>query len=208
MRDEEYRYAYAEDFLNTFVATQIRVLREQRGMTQGQLAEKIGTKQAGVSRYENVNHSSWKTDTLRTIARALGVRLKITFEPFGSLLDEAGSFSAESLRRPEFKNDPAFSSIKESPAQEIAQTMTWLEQPTSLPGFFMGSIANASLSGRDALREQEILLKALGGANLYDPNLGAGMEEPNIEVQKSLTPGIKIYKTPAIEITPLRAKAA
>jgi len=32
--DEEYRYAYAEDFLNTSVATQINVLREQRGMTQ------------------------------------------------------------------------------------------------------------------------------------------------------------------------------
>jgi ribosome-binding protein aMBF1 (putative translation factor) len=36
--DEEYRYAYAEDFLNTSVATQIRVIREQRGLTQEELA--------------------------------------------------------------------------------------------------------------------------------------------------------------------------
>jgi ribosome-binding protein aMBF1 (putative translation factor) len=63
--DPEYRYAYAEDFLNTWVATQIRVLREQRGMTQQDLAEAIGTKQAGVSRVENVNYSAWKTETLR-----------------------------------------------------------------------------------------------------------------------------------------------
>ena len=36
-RDEEYRYAYAEDFLNTWVATQIVALREQRGLNQAEL---------------------------------------------------------------------------------------------------------------------------------------------------------------------------
>ncbi len=106
---QEYREAYAEDFLNTWVATQCKVLREQRGMTQEQLAEKIGTKQAGVSRLENVNYSAWKTGTLRKIARALGVRLKVTFETYGTLLDEADYFSREYLRRPDFEHDPAFS---------------------------------------------------------------------------------------------------
>ena len=106
--DEEYRYAYAEDFLNTSVATQIRVIREQRGLTQEELAQKIGTKQAGVSRLENVNYSAWKTETLRKIARALKVRLKITFETFGSLIDEADVFSRQNLERPSFEDDPRF----------------------------------------------------------------------------------------------------
>ncbi len=113
--NKEYREAYAEDFLNTWVATQIKVLREQRGMTQQELAEKIGTQQAGVSRLENVNYSAWKTETLRKIARALGARLKITFETYGSLLDEADHFSRESLQCPDFDHDPAF-----APAPEIA----------------------------------------------------------------------------------------
>jgi transcriptional regulator with XRE-family HTH domain len=106
--DEEYRYAYAEDYLNTHIAAQIRVLREQRGMTQQDLADKIGTKQAGVSRLENVNYSSWKTQTLKRIARALGVGLSISFETFGTLLEEAAGFGRGSLERPEFANDPAF----------------------------------------------------------------------------------------------------
>jgi transcriptional regulator with XRE-family HTH domain len=106
--DEEYRYAYAEDFLNTSVATQIRVIREQRGLTQEDLAQKIGTKQAGISRLENVNYSAWKTETLRKIARALKVRLKITFETFGSLVDEADVFSRKNLERPTFEDDPRF----------------------------------------------------------------------------------------------------
>ncbi len=99
LADEEFRYGYAESYLNSYIAAQIKVLREQRGMTQGDLAERIGTKQAGISRLENVNYSSWKTETLRKIARALGVRLRISFEPFGSLPNEVEGFSRESLER-------------------------------------------------------------------------------------------------------------
>ena len=29
-RDEEYRHSYADEFLNTYIATQIKTLREQR----------------------------------------------------------------------------------------------------------------------------------------------------------------------------------
>jgi len=107
--DEDYRYAYAEDFLNTYIATQIKVLRDQRQMKQEDLANAIGTKQSGISRLENVNYSNWKTDTLKKLARALGVRLRISFETFGSLLDEDATFSRERLMRPKFEDDPAFS---------------------------------------------------------------------------------------------------
>ena len=115
LKDEEYRYAYAEDFLNTAIAMQIRVLREQRNnMTQEALADKIGTKQAGISRLENVNYSAWKTATLRKLARAFGVRLKISFEEFGSFLDEAESFSRESLQRKAFEEDLEFKDAEKS----------------------------------------------------------------------------------------------
>jgi transcriptional regulator with XRE-family HTH domain len=107
-QDKEYRDAYADDFLNTFVATQIRVLREERKMKQEDLAQLVGTKQSGISRLENVNYSSWKTDTLRKVARALGVRLRISFETFGNLIDDSARFNPENLMRPKFEDDPAF----------------------------------------------------------------------------------------------------
>lgn len=106
--DLEYREVYAESFLNSFVATQIQVVREQREMTQTQLAEKIGTKQAGISRIENVNYSAWNIATLKKIAFALGCRLKVSFETFGSLLDEAVAFNDKTLERPSFEKDPVF----------------------------------------------------------------------------------------------------
>ena len=105
LADEDFRQAYAESFLNTFVAAQIKALREMRGMTQADLAEAIGTKQAGVSRLENVNYSAWKTETLRKIAHALKVRLRISFETFGTLLDEVWRFNRESLQRESPESD-------------------------------------------------------------------------------------------------------
>jgi len=109
LKDEEYRYAYAESFLNSSIATQIVVLREQRNnMTQEELADAIGTKQAGISRFENINYSSWNIKTLKKIARALGCRLRVSFETFGSLLQEDQTFSEDSLQRPTFEADPVF----------------------------------------------------------------------------------------------------
>jgi len=108
-RNEDYRYAYAESFLNTKLATQIKVLREARGKTQAEMGCLIGTKQSGFSRFEDVNHTVWKTDTLWKIARALGVRVDISFETFGSLIEQKERFSRQSLERPDFANDPAFS---------------------------------------------------------------------------------------------------
>jgi|GEM_PF-1121851 len=132
--DPEYRYAYAEDFLNTCVATQIKVIREQRGMTQQDLALAIGTQQAGISRLENVNYSAWKTETLRKIAHALGVRLKITFEPFGTLLDEASHFSREALQRPDFEHDVAFQAIQpETPTRAVAEALPNLSVNQTVP---------------------------------------------------------------------------
>jgi transcriptional regulator with XRE-family HTH domain len=132
--DPEARYAYAEDFLNTVIASQIYVLREQQGMTQAELAAAIGTKQSGISRLENVNYSAWKTQTLKKIARALGVRLRVTFETFGTLLDEDDSFSKKSLQRDRFEDDPTFHDTAASTNNASMNNVVLLTEWTSKSG--------------------------------------------------------------------------
>jgi transcriptional regulator with XRE-family HTH domain len=105
---KEYRYAYADEHLNSWIALQIKTIREQRGLRQSELAELIGTKQPAIARLENASYSGWKTDTLKKLARALDVRLKISFETFGSLIDEDETFNRKTLERPRFEDDPAF----------------------------------------------------------------------------------------------------
>jgi transcriptional regulator with XRE-family HTH domain len=107
-QDEEYRYAYDEEFANSRMATQIKVIREDQTLTQAQLAEKAGMKQSRISALENVDYSAWSISTLRRLARALGVRLSFKFESWGDLLAEVDAFSREALQRPDFEHDSAF----------------------------------------------------------------------------------------------------
>lgn len=106
-KSENYRYVYDEEFMNTYISTQIRVLREQRGMTQDQLAKAAGTGQSKVSAMES-DYGSWSVRTLRKLARAFGVRLFVSFEGWGELLPRVEGFRRETLQRPKITDDPAF----------------------------------------------------------------------------------------------------
>jgi transcriptional regulator with XRE-family HTH domain len=64
------------------IPAQIKSLRKLRGITQQQLAEKVGTKQSAVSRLESGEESNWELETLVKHAEALDARLSVTFEPY------------------------------------------------------------------------------------------------------------------------------
>ncbi len=106
LKDPEYSEGYAESFLDSYIATQIKVLREQAGFSQQQLAVALGTKQGVISRIENVNYSKWNVSTLKKLARAFRVRLKVSFETYGSLLSDVESFSRDNLQRTPREADP------------------------------------------------------------------------------------------------------
>ena len=78
LKDPEYSEGYAESFLDSYLATQIKVLREQARLSQKGLAEMLGTGQGVVSRIEDVNYSKWNISTLKKLARAFRVRLKVS----------------------------------------------------------------------------------------------------------------------------------
>ncbi|MEK7993366.1 MAG: helix-turn-helix transcriptional regulator [Planctomycetota bacterium] len=109
-RDREYRESYAEGFLNSWISHQLTAVRRQRGLTQQQLAERVGTKQSGISRMERDGYGRWNFSTLQKAALALDCRLKVSLETFGSLLEEAAEFSETKLLRPVFEQDPVFHS--------------------------------------------------------------------------------------------------
>jgi len=98
-RDEEIAHAYVDDFLNISIATQIKVLREQRGQTQAKLADLAGMKQSRISVMEDINYPSWSISTLKKLARAFDVSLKVSFESFDTLIADTGNFSEEFLKR-------------------------------------------------------------------------------------------------------------
>lgn len=96
--DKEYAHAYVEDHLNTRLAAQIKALREQRGWTQEELAQRASMRQERISALENVDYGSWTMSTLRKLARAFDVSLNVVFEPFSDTIRAVVSLSQDRLR--------------------------------------------------------------------------------------------------------------
>ena len=65
--------------VNEEVARQIYLLREASGLTQRQLAERVGTSHSVISRLEQDDYEGHSLSMLRRIAQALGLRVEVHF---------------------------------------------------------------------------------------------------------------------------------
>ena len=63
------------------IATQIYNLRTQVGLSQVELAKKVGTTQSVISRLESVDYDGHSLDMLRRIAEAMSCRVEVQFIP-------------------------------------------------------------------------------------------------------------------------------
>jgi len=59
----------------------IRILRERAGLTQADLARRIGTQPSQISRIEDADYNRHSVETLRRIAAALHATLRIELVP-------------------------------------------------------------------------------------------------------------------------------
>ncbi|MHB8481305.1 MAG: helix-turn-helix domain-containing protein [Nitrospiria bacterium] len=81
MKDPELQELYEEEKINFQAALAIRHAREAAGLTQGQLAKKIGTTQSVISRLEAADYEGHSLKMLERIAEALNQRVIIHLEP-------------------------------------------------------------------------------------------------------------------------------
>lgn len=98
-----YRHAYAEGLLFSVLATQLRVLREERGWTQGELAARIGSSQSQISAHEDINYPRWTLRFLLKLANAFDVYLRVRFEAFETLFEDRRRMDRASLQRPPWR---------------------------------------------------------------------------------------------------------
>lgn len=78
------------------VALQLVALREQAGISQGQLARRLKTSQQQISRLESPSYEGHSLSMLRRVASALHSRVRVVFEPLpepgeGSVVREAAA---------------------------------------------------------------------------------------------------------------------
>jgi transcriptional regulator with XRE-family HTH domain len=105
MQSKVRRDAYVAAHISNTVASQILMLREAKGWTQTQLAEKSGMRQSRISALEDPNYENVEAATLRRLASAFDVALTIRFIPFSELAGWTATLSPEKLTPTEFAGD-------------------------------------------------------------------------------------------------------
>ncbi len=75
--DSEMKEMIEESSLNAELAQLIYQVRTQAGLTQQQLADRIGTKQSVIARLEDAEYEGHSLSMLQRIAQALNQRLEI-----------------------------------------------------------------------------------------------------------------------------------
>ena len=95
--DQEYRHAYADSMVDSTIATQLKLLREQNALTQAQLAALAEMQQSRISAMEDVNYSSWSVTTLKRLAKAFDCGLEVRFVPFSQVVYWGASMNPNEL---------------------------------------------------------------------------------------------------------------
>ena len=79
MKDPEFKKHYQEERQALMLAMKIAELRNQKGLSQQELAKLMGTSQQAISRIESGEYEGFTLKTLEKIAEATGMRVKIEF---------------------------------------------------------------------------------------------------------------------------------
>lgn len=118
LKNREARKAFVEAELVNGLAHQIRILRQQRGWTQQELASKLKTTQTAISRLEDPSYGRFSVKSLLALGDAFDVALHVRFQSFSKFLFETWdtteeNFHAESYEE-EFDTVQFFGEVKGS----------------------------------------------------------------------------------------------
>ena len=89
-----------QEAFNTDIAMKVYKARIEAGLTQKELAARIGTQQSVISRIEDADYEGHSLSILRRITKALGKKLRVEFDAQPAPLPRPSAV-AETVARPE-----------------------------------------------------------------------------------------------------------
>ena len=130
----EERDAYVQAEVATALAHQIRTIRLQRGWSQAELAQRMGTRQHAVSRLEDPSYGRYSLQTLFQLSRAFDTGLQVRFVSFVTMLKD--TFKPVHAQRavPAFEQEADtvgfYTTVDEgSPPANITVLQTTMDEP-------------------------------------------------------------------------------
>lgn len=132
LANKEYRDSFVASNISNTVSSQIYTLRDHRGWTQKELAQRAGMGQSRIPTLEDPNLDNFEISTLKRIASAFDVALVVRFVPFSELANWTSDLSEEDLLVPEFAHD-GLSPVSANSAQIVHINVTPNFHPTPAP---------------------------------------------------------------------------
>jgi transcriptional regulator with XRE-family HTH domain len=163
--DKDFRNEYMMDQVRTYVAFQIRALREQRHWLQGDLARAADKTQSVISRLEDPDYGKLSLQTCLEIAIAFDLPLLVQFVEWDDWLARMSNVSPSSLRKRGFDADRLFE-INRRPNQSAAADNPW-QGPAVLQnslGSAIGSSPAAANTNVSTQQRSPSAQTALGGS--------------------------------------------
>jgi transcriptional regulator with XRE-family HTH domain len=114
------REAYLRSKLSVLIPSQIRSLRQRRGLKQSELGAEAGMKQARVSALERIGEASFSIETLIRLAAAFRVGLLVRFASHSEILDWENNFSPDEFDATPIDQDERFARAGEEHFAEAA----------------------------------------------------------------------------------------
>ena len=106
LENKEYRNAFVESHTRTWFSYQIRRLREDRGWTQADLAERVGMHQSTIARLEHPDYKGTSLRTLLKLSSAFDVAFLAQFVSFDDLLEKRKDVSPDAMHVRSFGDKP------------------------------------------------------------------------------------------------------
>lgn len=76
---KSFRKSFEKEVEKLSIGEQLTELRLKAGLTQAQVARKVGTTASAISRYENAEYDRYEYNTLKKIASACGAEMELVF---------------------------------------------------------------------------------------------------------------------------------
>ena len=114
LASKEARQEFVAATIRNRLPAQIREIRRQRKWTQKHLAELAGMRQPAIWRCESMGYDQFTLSTLKAIAAAFDVGLKVEFVPFSELVHNAANPEIYGLNVPSHDLDMGFETYGET----------------------------------------------------------------------------------------------
>ena len=105
VQDEEYRHEFVSEHVAVGLAFQINLIRQARGWTQEELANRCDMAQESISRLEDPNYGRYSLKTLKRLAKAFDVGLLVRFVSFGELGEWTVNLTSQKLKPPSYEEE-------------------------------------------------------------------------------------------------------